>query len=292
MSTDSNYESNSNFRDFLETNEYEIYHKMNTSSSSDNNVRNPEVTQIKQMIVTNKHLQTASNKYNQKEKHYLNEYVKNGMEINQILREKVKTNIASRSISKPSMDQDKLIHNIDNVIKKYRVQDLFPRLDGDFIQVYRVQSKPFNNDMNQGYVSTSSVPIPMSSMYKMKILVPKHERIGVVNITEQSGRGKNKSNTNVYEIILPRYTNLSLLRQSENEDIYTTLIPEYEYEYVNNQSQPRLSDYKQYVNTYEKGKSYKPKRNKTNKRKRAQNKKNYSKNKKQKKKRKTRKMRS
>jgi len=288
--SNNNFESDSNFRDFLEPTEDEIYHKMNTSSSSDNNARNPEATQIKQIIITNKNLQTASDMYNKNEKHYLNEYVKNGMGINQRLREKVKSNIASRP--KSSMDQDKLIHNIDNVIKKYRVQDLFPRLDGDFIQVYRVQSKPFNNDMNQGYVSTSSVPIPMSSMYKMKILVPKHERIGVVNITEQSGRGKNKSNTNVYEIILPRYTNLSLLRQSENEDIYTTLIPEYEYEYVNNQSQPRLSDYKQYVNTYEKGKSYKPKRNKTNKRKRAQNKKNYSKNKKQKKKRKTRKMRS
>jgi hypothetical protein len=288
--SNNNFESDSNFRDFLEPTEDEIYHKMNTSSSSDNNARNPEATQIKQIIITNKNLQTASDMYNKNEKHYLNEYVKNGMGINQRLREKVKSNIASRP--KSSIDQDKLIHNIDNVIKKYRVQDLFPRLDGDFIQVYRVQSKPFNNDMNQGYVSTSSVPIPMSSMYKMKILVPKHERIGVVNITEQSGRGKNKSNTNVYEIILPRYTNLSLLRQSENEDIYTTLIPEYEYEYVNNQSQPRLSDYKQYVNTYEKGKSYKPKRNKTNKRKRAQNKKNYSKNKKQKKKRKTRKMRS
>lgn len=288
--SNNNFESDSNFRDFLEPTEDEIYHKMNTSSSSDNNARNPEATQIKQIIITNKNLQTASDMYNKNEKHYLNEYVKNGMGINQRLREKVKSNIASRP--KSSIDQDKLIHNIDNVIKKYRVQDLFPRLDGDFIQVYRVQSKPFNNDTNQGYVSTSSVPIPMSSMYKMKILVPKHERIGVVNITEQSGRGKNKSNTNVYEIILPRYTNLSLLRQSENEDIYTTLIPEYEYEYVNNQSQPRLSDYKQYVNTYEKGKSYKPKRNKTNKRKRAQNKKNYSKNKKQKKKRKTRKMRS
>jgi hypothetical protein len=290
MSTNNNYESNSNFRDFLETNEYEIYNKMNASSSSDNNTLHSQVNQIKQMIITNKHLQNASNAYTQKEKYHLNEYVKNGMEINQRLREKIKSNIASRSRSKTSMDQDKLIHNIDNVIKKYRVQDLFPRLDGDFIEVYRVQSKPFNNDTNQGYVSTSSVPIPMSSMYKMKILVPKHEHVGVVNITEQSGRGKNKSNTKVYEIILPRYTNLTLLRQYENEDIYTTLIPEHGY--ANNQSQPRLSDYIQYVNVYEKGKSYKPKRDKTNKRKRAQNKKNHSMSKKQKKKRKTRKIRN
>ena len=147
------------------------------------------------------HLKMLETKYF-KDNTHLKTYVSKGCEINDTLR------------SNKHYSGQQIEKNINNELK--HVSSVYSDKKVEYITVYRSQTKQWDNDKNQGFLSTATRLLPFGS-HKMKIYVPNDIKVGIVDISGHC-KTKNQNQIPTMEIILPTNTKLSKLRDLKIHD--------------------------------------------------------------------------
>ena len=122
-------------------------------------------------------------------------YVKKGSEINERLRNPLMEN-----------EYEKEIKNISLNMKT--LEEVFPSCD--FIVVCRTMSKEYSSEKTSGFMSTSNNVVGMSLRYLYTIIIPKDVKIGMIDISAETGI------LETYEVIIDKGTQLEAL----NEHVY------------------------------------------------------------------------
>lgn len=156
---------------------------------------------IKRIPLTPETLKNAAAiaRQTQKAKFYFGWYLAHGNEINQQLRSGVSVEV---------------LNNVRDLESAFtRIEDLFPKM-GDYIIVFRTQTKPFDPEKNVGIVSTANTFLPGFGQYRLYIFIPKDVRVGLFDISKEVGQ------PNVYEVILPTRTPLISVEEVKDDEFF------------------------------------------------------------------------
>jgi hypothetical protein len=126
----------------------------------------------------------------------VHKYVKTGSEINEALRQNRRSTYSE------------IISCLDKLATP--LMNLLPRdFKDNFVSVYRQTYQPYNQNIAKGYTSTSNKPLSGFGSFQMKIFIPITTKVLLANISQEVGE------TNVFEIILPRETNLAAFARNK-----------------------------------------------------------------------------
>jgi hypothetical protein len=165
-----------------------------------------KVKELRGNVLDIKSLESAEEKFSKDNMELFDYYVQYGNGMNEAIRSGV-----------ISMSNVQKINGINKAMKV--ISDLFPK--EDFIVVFRTQRKEWTNEKNQSLLSTSDRLIPMSEYNRMRIIIPKDIKVGIINISHKTlGR---------YEIILPTNTSLIPIEFEKNSEEIQTYIVNSEY---------------------------------------------------------------
>lgn len=132
------------------------------------------------------------------------DYVKSGSEINESLRQN-----RSDSYKKKIVCLDKGARPLEVLLPKGN--------NLDYVILYRAIHRPHEESKNVGFLSTSNIFVRGFGQHCMKIYVPVKTKVLVTDISEKVGLD------GIYEIILPRNTNLVLFGEKENCNYYLAM---------------------------------------------------------------------